>query len=139
MNIIFEDKDGVRTELKGGGNEVHLYLHNVSFTADFDNGFDISLKILNSSSSRITTWEEIRDYVMDVCNGVLPCCGKNPKGYYPLAFHCTQGAGPDCSGVAVVATSKLSSGGQGYVVISLTNYFYSEDCININDAVTQIL
>lgn len=119
--------------------EKHLYLHNVSFTADFSNGFNISLKILNSSSSRITTWEEIRDYVMDVCNGKLPCCSYSTSGYYPLAFHCGQGSNQDYTRVSVVATSKLSSSEQGYVRVFSTNIFVSEDCININDAVTQIL
>lgn len=121
--------------------EKHLYLHNVSFVADFDNGFGISLKILNSSSSRITTWEEIKDYVMDVCNGELPCCGSHPNGYYPLAFHCAQGGNQDYTTVSVIATSLLSTSGssQGYIRVSQTSYFTSEDCLSINDLVTQIL
>lgn len=121
--------------------EKHLYLHNVVFTTDLDDGFNISLKILNSSSSRITTWEEIRDYVMDVCHGELPCCGAAPNGYYPLAFHCSQGANQDYTAVSVIATSLLSTGSsnQGYIRVSQTSFFTSEDCLSINDLVTQIL
>ena len=121
----------------GGSSEKHLYLHNVSFTADFSKGFNISLKILNSSSSRITTWEEIRDYVMDVCYGELPCCGYSTSEYYPLAFYCGQGQNQDYTQVTVISTTDLSS--QGYVMKYSTNTFLSEDCININDFVTQIL
>lgn len=126
--------------LKGG---THLYLHNVSFTADVVGyEYKINLKIFNSSNSLIKNWSEISDYVMNVCDGQIPCCGYSTSGYYPLALHCIQGSTQKYTRVSVVGTSNFSQDSnteQEYVVIKSTPIFQSDDCTNINDRVIQIL
>lgn len=139
MNIIFEDKNGIKTELTGGGgNEVHLYQHNVSFLADVS-GYDIGvyLAILSDSSTPITTWSSIADYIINKCNGQINCCG-NASGYTAIWFRCAKRTSSSYS-VYVLSSSSMSSGDQAYLRVHSDTFFKSSDCTDIEDVVVQIL
>ena len=121
----------------GSGEEKHLYQHNVSFKANVS-GYDVNvyLKILNDSSTLITTWSSIADYIINVCNGSINCCG-SASGYTAIWFKCTKGN--SYYRVYILSSSLISDDSQEYIRVYSNTIFSSSDCTNIKDVVVQIL
>ena len=58
MKIVFEDKMGKKTELTGGGgNEVHLYQHNIFFYFVLNqlNHYTVNIILLNTQEEKYTS------------------------------------------------------------------------------------
>ena len=123
--------------LKGG---THLYLHNVSFKANVNYLTAIDLKILNNSSEPITTWTRIAEYIINVCNGSINCCGA-ASGYTAIWFRCIK-SGSYYNVYVLSSTSIATSVGgsdQEYLKVQYSPTFDSSDCTNIKDVVVQNL